>query len=199
MIALLILILSYLLGSIPTGFLIGKFVAGIDLREYGSGSTGATNVLRHVGKWSALVVFLIDTGKGIGAVLISKELILSDSWQVSAGLSALAGHIWPIWLNWRGGKAVATGLGILLGLSWQVGLAALGIFLLIITFSKIVSLSSVIAAISLPILMLISFQSDFRLAYFFVSVAAMLMVLWRHRDNIKRLIKGDEPKIGQAR
>ena len=199
MIALLILILSYLLGSIPTGFLIGKFVAGIDLREYGSGSTGATNVLRHVGKWSALVVFLIDTGKGIGAVLISKELILSDSWQVSAGLSALAGHIWPIWLNWRGGKAVATGLGILLGLSWQVGLAALGIFLLTITFSKIVSLSSVIAAISLPILMLISFQSDFRLAYFFVSVAAMLMVLWRHRDNIKRLIKGDEPKIGQAR
>ena len=199
MIALLILILSYLLGSIPTGFLIGKFVAGIDLREYGSGSTGATNVLRHVGKWSALVVFLIDTGKGIGAVLISKELILSDSWQVSAGLSALAGHIWPIWLNWRGGKAVATGLGILLGLSWQVGLAALGIFLLIITFSKIVSLSSVIAAISLPILMLISFQSDFRLAYFFVSVAAMLLVLWRHRDNIKRLIKGDEPKIGQTR
>ena len=196
--AILIVIISYLLGSFPTGFLVGKWKAGIDLREFGSGSTGATNVLRHVGKGPALCVFLIDVLKGLIAVLLSKEIILSDTWQVLAGLIALSGHIWPIWLQWKGGKAVATGLGILLGLSWPVGLGAFGVFVLVISISKTVSLSSVVAALSLPILMLLSFQSNFRLAYFLVSVSAMLMVLWRHRSNIKRLIQGKEPKIGQS-
>ena len=110
--ALLLLAIGYLLGAIPSGYLAGRWLKGIDLRDCGSGSTGATNVLRNVGKGPALVVFLIDVGKGALAVLLSKSVGLSDWLQVLAGLAALAGHIWPVWLGWKGGKAVATGLGL---------------------------------------------------------------------------------------
>ncbi len=190
--------IGYLLGSLPTGYLAGKWILGIDLRKIGSGSTGATNVLRQVGKFPALVVFIVDVLKGMAPVLIARSLLLGDTWQVAAGLTALIGHIWPIWLKWKGGKAVATGLGMLLGLSWPVGFASLGIFLSVLAFSKIVSLSSIVAAISLPILMALSFQGDFRMAYFVVSLLAMALVLWRHRSNFRRLLSGKEPKIGQS-
>ena len=193
-----ILLISYLLGSIPTGFLIGQWRSGIDLRKFGSGSTGATNVLRHIGKWPALFVLIFDIGKGLCAVLISFKILPYEDLQVLAGLCSLAGHIWPVWLNWRGGKAVATALGVLLGLSWQVGLAALGIFLTVLSLSKIVSLSSLIAALSLPFLMILSFKSNFQLSFLIISIASMLMVFWRHRSNIKRLFNGTEPKINQS-
>jgi len=190
---------GYFLGSIPSGYLAGKWLANVDLRQIGSGSTGATNVLRHVGKWPALAVFLIDVSKGALAVLIAKAFLLNDYWQVAAGLTALIGHIWPIWLSWKGGKAVATGLGILLGLTWQVGLACFGVFLLAISISKIVSLSSIIASTSLPLLMLINFhRADFRPAYFALSLFTMAIVLWRHRSNFQRLLAGKEPRIGQS-
>ena len=129
------LALGYLLGSIPSGYLAGIWIAGIDLRQVGSGSTGATNVLRHIGKGPALAVFLIDLIKGVLPVLIAKNLQLNDYWQVAAGLTALIGHIWPIWLRGKGGKAVATGLGILLGLTWQVGIACFFVFLIVFSYS----------------------------------------------------------------
>ncbi len=196
---LFLLIVGYLLGAIPTGYITGKWIAKIDLREFGSGSTGATNVLRYVGKGPALVVFLIDVLKGVIAVLLAKTLNAGELVEVIAGLSALAGHIWPIWLNWKGGKAVATGLGVLLGISWEVGAACLGIFLIALTISKIVSLSSISAALSLPVLMAISFpKDDFRSAHFCLALGSMAIVLWRHRSNISRLIKGNEPRIGQS-
>ncbi len=191
------LVLSYLMGSLPTGFIAGKWLKGIDLREVGSGSTGATNVLRHVGKRAALIVFILDVLKGVISILLAKSLLLSPSWQVMSGIAALSGHIWPVWLKWKGGKAVATGLGVFLGISWQVGLASLGIFLSVLSASKIVSLSSISAAISLPILMLLSFKtSSFSIAYLLISFTAMLLVLWRHKSNIQRLRSGKEPKIG---
>jgi len=193
------LLIAYLLGSIPSGYLAGKWIANIDLREIGSGSTGATNVLRHVGKSPALIVFVIDVSKGAIPVLIAKSLLLNDYWQVTAGLLAVIGHIWPVWLNWKGGKAVATGLGILLGLTWQVGIACFGIFMTILSLSRIVSLSSIISSLSLPLLMLLSFHdNNFRPAYLSLSLVTMTMVLWRHRSNIKRLLAGNEPKIGKS-
>ena len=192
--ALLLLAIGYLLGSTPSGYLAGRWLKGIDLRDCGSGSTGATNVLRNVGKGPALVVFLIDVGKGALAVLLAKTFGLSDWLQVLAGLAALAGHIWPVWLGWKGGKAVATGFGMFLGLAWPVGLACFGLFMAVISIFRIVSLSSVVAAIGLPLLMLLSGGSS---AYVVVSLVASLMVLWRHRSNIERLIAGTEPKIGQ--
>ena len=188
------LVLGYLLGSIPSGWLAGRWLKDIDLRELGSGSTGATNVLRQVGKGPALVVFLIDVGKGAAAVLIARALGLGDWIQVLAGLTALAGHIWPVWLGFKGGTAVATGLGLFLGLAWPVGLASFGVFLAVFSLSRYVSLASVLAAISLPLLMAAGTDSNANLV---VALVAMLLVLWRHRSNIKRLINGTEPKLNQ--
>ena len=192
--SLLLLAIGYLLGSMPNGYLAGRWLKGIDLRQCGSGSTGATNVLRNVGKAPALVVFLLDVGKGALAVLLAKSFGLNDWVQVLAGLAALAGHIWPVWLGWKGGKAVATGLGMFLGLAWPVGLACFGLFMAVISISRIVSLSSVVAAIGLPVLMVLAGASGASIS---VSVVASVMVLWRHRSNIERLIAGTEPKIGQ--
>ena len=188
------LVLGYLLGSIPSGWLAGRWLKGIDLRELGSGSTGATNVLRQVGKGPALVVFLIDVGKGAAAVLLARAFGQSDWIQVLAGLTALAGHIWPVWLGFKGGKAVATGLGLFLGLAWPVGLASFGVFLLTLWLFRIVSLSSVLAALSLPLLM-IRFSGIG--SYILIALVAMGLVLWRHRSNLSRILEGSEPKVGQ--
>ena len=192
------LLLGYLLGSIPSGFLAGKWCKGLDLRTIGSGSTGATNVLRNVGKKPALAVFLVDVAKGAAAVLLAGLLnptsALIDWIQVLAGLAALSGHIWPVWLGFKGGKAVATGFGMFLGLSWPVGLACFGMFMAVFSISRIVSLASVVAAVSLPLLMAAGSDSNANLV---VALVAMLLVLWRHRSNIQRLINGTEPQVGQ--
>jgi glycerol-3-phosphate acyltransferase PlsY len=204
---LLALLAGYLLGSIPCGWLAGRWLAGIDLRQEGSGSTGATNVLRVLGKGPALVVFVLDVAKGTAAVLLAKALLqplgftsATDWGVVAAGLAALAGHIWPVWLGWKGGKAVATGLGMLLGLAWPVGLACFGIFLTVLSLSRIVSLSSVVAALALPLLMLGSFgASGLRPAYLSLAMLTTVLVLWRHRSNLQRLMAGTEPKLGSGR
>jgi len=206
---LLLLLSGYLLGSIPSGWLAGRWLAGLDIREHGSGSTGATNVLRVLGKGPALAVFAVDVLKGSAAVLLAKALLslpgagvswAVDSWVVAAGLAALAGHIWPVWLGWKGGKAVATGLGMLLGLTWPVGLACFGIFLTVLSLSRIVSLSSVVAALALPLLMLAWFGSGgLRPAYLALALLTTALVLWRHWANLQRLLEGTEPRLGEKR
>ncbi len=214
---LFVLVAGYLLGSIPSGYLAGRWLMGLDIRREGSGSTGATNVLRVVGKGPALVVFVVDVLKGTLAVLLAKSVLSPealavgssqigswqiDSWVVLAGLAALAGHIWPVWLRWKGGKAVATGLGMLLGVSWPVGLACFGIFLAVLSLSKIVSLSSVVAALSLPLLMLGWFHDQgqgLRWPYLALALLTTALVIWRHRSNIERLLAGTEPKLGSSK
>ena len=156
---LLALAAGYLLGSIPSGYLAGRWIQGVDIRSLGSGST-------------------------------------------AAGLAALAGHSWSLWLGGKGGKAVATGLGMLLGLVPAVGLACFGIFLTTLSASRIVSLSSVVAALSLPLLMLGSFAAaggGLRPAYLVLALLTTLLVVWRHRSNLQRLLAGTEPKLGQAK
>ena len=210
---LLALAAGYLLGSIPSGYLAGRWIQGVDIRSLGSGSTGATNVLRVFGKGPALAVFLVDVLKGTAAVLLAKALLQgdginatsdwgSDWWVVAAGLAALAGHSWSLWLGGKGGKAVATGLGMLLGLVPAVGLACFGIFLTTLSASRIVSLSSVVAALSLPLLMLGSFAaagSGLRPAYLVLALLTTALVVWRHRSNLQRLLAGTEPKLGQSK
>ena len=188
--------LGYLLGSFPSGYLAGRWCAGVDIRQLGSGSTGATNVLRQVGKGPALVVFLVDVFKGSAAVILARALLGAGAygWLVAAGLAALAGHIWPIWLGGEGGKAVATGFGMLLGLVPAVGLACLGVFLTSLALSRIVSISSVLAAAALPLLMAGAGAPG---AYLGLGVVAAVMVIWRHRSNLSRLLKGEEPRLGQ--
>tara|TARA_Y100001933_G_scaffold29783_1_gene24838 strand:- start:1910 stop:2503 length:594 start_codon:yes stop_codon:yes gene_type:complete len=189
-----ILFISYLLGSVPTGFLIAKYLKNIDLREIGSGSTGATNVLRNVGKLPAFFVFIIDVFKGYLAVKIASIFLSNNLLEVLAGLCALSGHIWPVWLKGKGGKAVASGLGVFLALSWKVGISSFGVFLLTLALSKIVSLSSIIAAIVLPILMLLRLNS-LNHPYTIFSIIVSLLVIWKHRTNINRIIKDSEPRI----
>lgn len=208
--------IAYLLGSLPTGYLAGYLLQGIDIRTQGSGSTGATNVLRTLGKGPAIVVLLVDVLKGVAAIYLfpwftqpgvqqalgtiapnlTPTQVLPLPWLVvGAGLAALLGHSRSIWLGFSGGKSVATGLGVLLALAWPVGLAALGVFGLSLALSRIVSLSSILAAIAVPVLMVITQQP---LAYQLFGLAAGLYVIWRHRSNIDRLLAGVEPRVGQA-
>ena len=189
-----ILLISYLLGSFPSGFLYAKNLKGIDLRYVGSGSTGATNVLRNIGKWPALIVFILDVLKGFIAVKIAYFFLSDNIFQVLAGLFAITGHIWPIWLKGKGGKAVATGLGMFIALSWKVGLASFGTFFIIISLTKIVSLSSITAAILLPIYMF-KYLGTFNDPYTIFSFIVAIIVIWKHRSNINRILKGEEPKL----
>ena len=191
-----ILLASYLLGSFPSGFLYAKNLKGIDLRKVGSGSTGATNVLRNIGKWPALIVFIIDVFKGFIAVKIAYFFLSENIFQVLAGLFAITGHIWPIWLKGRGGKAVATGLGMFIALSWKVGLASFGTFLIVICLTKIVSISSITAALLLPIYMLI-YKGTFNHPFTIISFIVAIIVIWKHRSNVNRILKGEESKISK--
>lgn len=199
---ILLLLVAYLLGSFPTGFLAARILKGIDIREEGSGSMGATNVLRTLGKGPAIVVLLVDAAKGAGAIALAHLAYtfatsgqLSLPWLVAlAGLAAVFGHSWPIWLNFKGGKSVATSLGILLAMNWQVGLGTFGAFAVVVAISRIVSLSSIAAAIAVSLLMILLHQP---LPYQLFGIAAGIYVIWRHRSNISRLLAGTEPQIGQ--
>ena len=193
-----VLLISYLLGSIPTGFLIGKYLKNIDLRIIGSGSTGATNVLRNVGKWPALFVFIIDVLKGFLAVKIAHDILSNNFLEVLAGLCAITGHIWPLWLKGKGGKAVATGLGMFIALSWKVGFASFGTFLIVLSISKMVSLSSITAALALPIYMFI-YIGFLNNSFTIFSMIVSLLVIWKHKTNINRIFKGTEPRINSKK
>lgn len=201
----LLLIAAYLFGSIPTGYLAGRLLKGIDIREQGSGSTGATNVLRTLGKGPALVVLLVDALKGVGAIALVNGFytqrvisLLPATWQTwlvaLAALAALVGHSRSIWLNFTGGKSVATGLGVLLAMSWPVGLGTLGIFAVVLALSRIVSLGSIAGAIAVSFLMILLGQP---LPYQLFAGAAGLYVLLRHKSNIQRILAGTEPRLGQ--
>jgi glycerol-3-phosphate acyltransferase PlsY len=206
-----VVLLAYLLGSFPTGYIAGKLLKGIDIREVGSGSTGATNVLRTLGKVPGAFVLLIDCLKGVLAINIvyilfnfapAQNLITStiniEMWQpwlvTLAGLAAILGHSKSIFLGFTGGKSVATGVGILLALSWQVGLSTIAVFAIVLAISRIVSLSSISGAIAVSILMLIFHQP---LPYLLLGIGGGFYVIFRHRTNIERLLAGTEPKIGQ--
>ncbi|MBD2679895.1 MULTISPECIES: glycerol-3-phosphate 1-O-acyltransferase PlsY [Nostoc] len=204
-------LVAYLLGSFPTGYIAVKQLKGIDIREVGSGSTGATNVLRTLGKGPGAFVLMLDSLKGVLAIalvywlfnFVTNQNIISPTvdvklWQpwlsTLVGLAAILGHSKSIFLGFTGGKSVATSLGILLAMNWQVGLATAGVFAVVVAISRIVSLSSIAGAIAVPIFMLLLHQP---LPYILFGIAGGLYVIFRHRSNIERLVAGTEPKIGQ--
>ena len=208
----LLLMGAYLLGSFPTGYLVGRWLRGIDIREYGSGSTGATNVLRTLGKAPALFVFCTDLSKGAIAIALTRltyklPLFVAaapngsetfDAWLpwtiVAAGMAALVGHSKSIWLGFRGGKSAATSLGILFAMYWPLGAWTLSVFLLVFATSRIVSLSSIAAAIATPAFAIFT---DLPLPFQAFAIAGGAYVLLRHRTNIQRLLDGTEPRVGQ--
>jgi glycerol-3-phosphate acyltransferase PlsY len=208
------LAIAYLLGSTPTGYLAGKLLKGIDIREHGSKSIGATNVLRTLGKWPALAVFLIDVMKGAGAIVFAGwfytwfytlpsvaqptalDLQAWAPWAVClSGLAVLLGHSRSIWLDFTGGKSIAAGLGLLLALSWPVGLAAATVFSVALAITRIVSLSSMLGAVTAIAAV---FVLEHPLPYQLLVIAGSLYLIARHRDNIQRILAGIEPRVGQA-
>jgi len=197
--------LGYLLGSIPTGYLVTKALRGVDIREQGSGSTGATNVLRTVGKGAAIAVLLADLLKGAAAVAAVNLAYgqgaaewLPANWQpwliTLAGIAAIVGHSKSVWLGFSGGKSVASSLGVLLAMSPPVGLGTLGVFAVTLALFRIVSLGSIVGAIAVNILTIALHQP---LPYCLFAAFAGIYVIWRHRSNIQRLLAGTEPQIGK--
>ncbi|MDJ0635533.1 MAG: glycerol-3-phosphate 1-O-acyltransferase PlsY [Xenococcaceae cyanobacterium MO_188.B29] len=198
-------IVAYLLGSTPTGYLAGKYLQGIDIREHGSGSTGATNVLRTIGKKAAIAVLAIDLLKGAIAVLLVKLIYASaigefvpidwQPWLITlTALMAVIGHSKSIWLNFSGGKSVATSLGVLLVMNSTVALGTLAAFGVMLAISRIVSLSSITGAIAVIVLMVLFKQP---IPYLIFAGLCGVYVIFRHQTNIQRLLAGTEPKIGQ--
>ena len=205
------LVVAYLLGSIPTGYITAKLLKGIDIREFGSGSTGATNILRTLGKGPGAFVLFIDSLKGVLAILLLRSLfnfaiaqnllpptIDVDIWLPSmvalVAFLAILGHSKSIFLGFSGGKSVATSIGILFAMNWQVALISIGVFGVAIAISRFVSLSSISGALAAPISMIILRQP---LPYIMFGVVGGLYVVWRHKSNIGRLMAGTESKLGQ--
>lgn len=205
---------AYLFGSTPTGYLVGRLLKGFDIREHGSKSIGATNVLRTLGKWPAVVVLLIDVLKGVGAITFAhwfySWLYILPSvtppttlalqtfvpWAVAlSGLAALLGHSRSIWLNFTGGKSAATGLGVLLAMSWPVGLGAAMVFGAVLASFRIVSLGSMLASLA-AIALVCGLEQP--LPYRLLVIAGSIYVIVRHRANIQRLLTGTEPRLGQS-
>jgi len=188
---LLALALGYLFGSIPFGLILTRFAGKGDIREIGSHSIGATNVLRTGSKLLAALTLIFDCLKATAAILIAQRLF-GDFTGAYAATGALLGHIYPVWLAFRGGKGVATLLGILLGLQlWPAALVYAAVWIFLLATLRISSLAGITAAVSAPI---IAFA--LHSAYFPLLLGFALLVLWRHRENILRLTKGTEPRIG---
>nr|WP_319947568.1 glycerol-3-phosphate 1-O-acyltransferase PlsY [uncultured Shimia sp.] len=185
-------VLGYGLGSIPFGMVITKLMGLGNLREIGSGNIGATNVLRTGNKFAAAATLILDGGKGAIAVLIARAFAGEDVAQV-AGLMAFVGHCYPVWLGFKGGKGVATFLGLLLALAWPVGVACCLTWLVTALISRISSLSALVAASSSTFWMIVLDQGT----SFVLGILITLLVFWRHRENISRLRAGTEPKIGK--
>ncbi|EAQ05126.1 hypothetical protein OB2597_07570 [Pseudooceanicola batsensis HTCC2597] len=183
---------GYLLGSVPFGVILSRVFGLGDLRSIGSGNIGATNVLRTGNRTAAALTLILDGGKGAAAVLIARTLAAEDAVQI-AGLAAFLGHCFPVWLGFRGGKGVATFLGLLLAYAWPLGLAACATWLVVAATLRFSSLSALIAACLAPV-----FAALFGLGHAVLMLLALATLIFiRHRGNIERLLKGEEPKIGK--
>lgn len=183
-------VLAYLAGSIPFGLLVSRAFGLPDPRGIGSGNIGATNVLRTGSKAAALTTLLLDAAKGFVAVVAARAVAGEDAAQI-AGLAAFLGHVFSVWLGFRGGKGVATLLGALAGFSTPVGLAAMAAWLGVFLVSRISSLSALVAAAFTPAVALLLGQGNLVVATLFMA----LVVFWSHRANIRRLIDGTEPRV----
>ena len=198
------IISSYLLGSIPTAYIFGRLLKGIDIRKSGSGNVGATNALRVLGKGPGISVLILDILKGFLAVFllpvfISRPVFLpEEAWLVALGLSCICGHNWTIFLGFKGGKGMATSLGVLIGLAFKVAglkyvlLLVVLTWLLVFIVTRIVSLASMISGIALPVYMFLFKES---VILFSSSIILTLFIILRHKPNIKRLLKGEEPRL----
>lgn len=198
-------LISYLLGALPFGLLMARLVRGIDVRRYGSGSTGMTNVLRTIGLVPALVVLALDAGKGIAAVFLARALDAGFAVEAASALAALVGHNWSVFIRFQGGKGIATGVGALCALSPVAGLIALLVGVPTILLSRYVSLGSVAGAttgaIAVPVLAMADPSMTLGVPSYDYAIYTSIgvpLILLKHRSNLARLLKGEERKLGES-
>jgi acyl phosphate:glycerol-3-phosphate acyltransferase len=197
----LLIVVAYLIGSVPTSVWVSRFFFGIDIRDYGSGNAGATNSFRVMGPKLGTLVMVVDMLKGLAAVKLAFLLpfyaeheMARTGLQIGLGLAAVLGHIFPIWADFRGGKGVATLFGLVLGISPWTALCCVGIFLVVLYLTRFVSLSSILASIAFPVFILVIFKFDNH-AYRVFAIAVALLVILTHQKNISRLLRGSESKV----
>jgi acyl phosphate:glycerol-3-phosphate acyltransferase len=201
---IVVAVVGYLAGSLPTGYLIGR-LAGVDIRAGGSGNVGATNVTRILGKRFGYPVFLIDFLKGLVAVMVSIAVARkgssnptsADLYAAVGGVFSVIGHSFPVWLGFKGGKGVATSLGLLFGINWIAALVMCAVWVLVFGLTRYVSLASIAAAVALPVAMtamLFSHQLRSTIPVYF-SMCLTAIVVMRHRSNLSRLRRGTEPRF----
>lgn len=188
-------ICSYLLGSVPVGVFAARWMAGVDPRRTGSRNIGFTNVLRVAGKTAGILTLIGDMGKGAMAVLLARWILGpgSDDWVLLAGGAAILGHLYPIYLRFQGGKGVATALGVFGAVDPVMGLSLLGVWLVVLAVWRTSSLAAIIAVVTLPVLALIRHPRPVMVLF---SLLVSATILYRHKDNIRRLLTGTEPKFG---
>ncbi len=197
----LFIFLAYLIGSIPSALWVSKYFFGIDIREYGSGNSGATNTFRVLGSKWGTIVMIVDVLKGVAAtsLYVLVPYYLHDEWDrtnfmVGLGLAAVVGHIFPIWADFRGGKGVATLFGMILAIQPLVAVCCVGVFLLVLYLTRFVSLSSILASVAFAVLILFIFNEKEPL-YRAFAIAVALLVILTHQKNISRLLRGSESKV----
>lgn len=191
--------LAYLLGSVPWGYIVVRVSKGIDVRDYGSGKTGGTNVLRTAGMKAMLLVAVLDICKGLAAVLIARYLVGTAAAEAVAGACIIAGHNWPVFLRFRGGSGMGTSVSVMLVLAPMVLLICIPIWAITIVLSRYVSVGSIVAAVLGPmILALLVVYAGLPWEYLAAGLVIMILVLLRHRGNLQRLWAGTENRIGQS-
>ncbi len=198
----LAILAGYLLGSIPFGLLLGKLARGRDVRQAGSGNIGAANVARVVGASAGLATLLLDAGKGAAAVWLAGIATRAQiDWEVAAGIAAILGHLFPVWLKFRGGRGVATAAGVFLLIGPLAVAGAAAVWLIAMLVWRYASLSSIFAATALPVLMYWLYAPGYHppQTVSFGAILAALLVIWRHRPNLERLVAGTEPRFGRKR
>ena len=187
-------IIGYFLGATPSGLWICRWISNLDIREYGSKNTGATNVYRVMGWKAALIVFLMDSLKGTIAVWLGAHLTGDSNGALFGGLMALIGHTWSFWMKFKGGRGVATGIGVLASLMPEVAGISFGIWLVAVFLTRYVSLGSILGAVAAPIF---AWWLNYPISYQLFVVFIAVFVIFRHRENIQRLIQGRENKVGR--
>jgi glycerol-3-phosphate acyltransferase PlsY len=193
---------SYVIGSIPFGLLVSTLLYKQDLRKLGSGNIGATNVLRNFGVRPFIAVMILDMAKGVAAVTVGRALGLDPNLYLLAGLASIIGHNWSIFLGFKGGKGIATSGGVIIAAyPWQVTVAVLGMFAAVVLLTRIMSVASMSAAVTFAVATFIAYwgRMDDYWPYLVIAVFGSALAIYQHRENIKRLLKGEEPKIGKRR
>lgn len=193
---LLLVVGSYVVGSVPIGLLVGR-VYGVDVRATGSGNIGTANVLRTLGKAAGLLTLAGDFLKGFVPVLAAKYLAVGEPWVIAAGLAALVGASYSVFLRFGGGKGVAASLGVLTALTWEMALLGVLIYVPVVALSRYTSLGALVTAAVLPVAAFFAYPRDVTPNRFQFIVLMAALVVWRHRDNLRRLAAGTERKLGQ--